>query len=172
LPLTIAVGAGATLAPRLAKAIGARWVLVGGMLLATAGEALLTGVDADGSYLADVFPGGMLGALGLGLALVPGTIVAVQGVPRAVSGLASGVLNTSRFVGAALGLAVLTTIAASHTRAEEVAGTATANALTDGFGLQFGWGAVFCLIGALGAIVLLRPRAQAAPEAVPQAERA
>ena len=49
-------------------------------------------------------------SLGLGLALVPATIVAVQGVPRALSGLASGVLNTSRFIGAALGLAVLATV--------------------------------------------------------------
>jgi len=162
LPMTIAVGTGATLAPRLAKAIGARWVLVTGMLFATAGEALLTGVEPGGTYLADVFPGGMLGALGLGLALVPGTIVAVQGVPRALSGLASGVLNTSRFVGAALGLAVLTTLAASHTHAEVETGTSAATALTDGFGLQFGVGAVFCLLGALGAIVLLRPRREAA----------
>jgi hypothetical protein len=99
--MTAAVGAGATLAPRLAKRFGARWVLAAGMLSATAGEVLLTSVHPGGSYLANVLPGGVLGALGLGLALVPATIVAVEGVPRAVSGLASGVLNTSRFVGAA-----------------------------------------------------------------------
>jgi EmrB/QacA subfamily drug resistance transporter len=176
LPMTIAVAAGATLAPRLARAIGARWVLVAGMLFAAAGEALLIGVEPAGSYWADVFPGGVVGALGLGLALVPGTIVAVQGVPRALSGLASGVLNTSRFVGAALGLAVLTTIAAQHTDAEVAAGTSAAEALTDGFGRQFELGAIFCLVGALAAVVLLRPRAveaaEAPGEALPQAERA
>ena len=90
----------------------------------------------------------MLGALGLGLALVPATIVAVQGVPRALSGLASGVLNTSRFVGAALGLAVLSTLAANHTQSRVDSGTSAARALTDGFQLQFGVGAVFCLVGA------------------------
>ena len=104
-PMTVAVGTGATLAPRLAKLIGARWVLATGMLSATIGEFLLTSVHPGGSYAANVLPGGLLGALGLGLALVPATIVAVEGIPRALSGLASGVLNTSRFVGAALGLA-------------------------------------------------------------------
>jgi MFS family permease len=172
-PLTIAVATGATFAPRLAKRFGAQWVLVSGMVLATAGEALLTSVRPDGSYWTDVFPGGMLGAAGLGLALVPATIVGVQGVPRALSGLASGVLNTSRFVGAALGLAVLTTIATSHTHAEIASGTAAATALTDGFALQFGIGAIFCLVGAIGAVVLLRPqREEAIAEGMPEAERA
>ncbi|HEX3292999.1 MAG TPA: MFS transporter, partial [Solirubrobacterales bacterium] len=139
-PMTAAVGAGATLAPRLAKRFGARWVLAAGMLSATTGEALLIGVHPGGTYLANVLPGGLLGAFGLGLALVPATIVAVEGVPRALSGLASGVLNTSRFVGAALGLAVLSTIAAHHTHSEVASGTSPATALTDGFDLQFAVG--------------------------------
>jgi hypothetical protein len=169
-PMTAAVGTGATLAPRLAKVVGARWVLAGGMLFATIGEFLLTSVHPGGSYAANVLPGGLLGALGLGLALVPATIVAVQGVPRALSGLASGVLNTSRFVGAALGLAVLSTIAANHTQAEVGSGTSAAKALTDGFQLQFGVGAIFCLVGAIAAIVLLRPQSADEPERVPVAE--
>jgi hypothetical protein len=143
------------------------------MLFAFAGEALLTGVRPGGTYLAQVFPGGVLGAFGLGLALVPATIIAVQGVPAAISGLASGVLNTSRFVGAALGLAVLSTIAASHTHSEAASGTSPATALTDGFQLQFEIGALFCLVGAVGAVVMLRPRrASGIPEGVPGAERA
>jgi cyanate permease len=175
-PMTVAVGTAATLAPRLAKRIGAQWVLVAGMVFATIGEALLTSVRPDGNYWTDVFPGGMFGSAGLGLALVPATIVGMQGVPRALSGLASGVLNTSRFVGAALGLAVLTTLATSHTHSEIASGTAAAKALTDGFALQFGIGATFCLVGAIGAVVLLRPRAAEAPQAasdrIPEAERA
>jgi EmrB/QacA subfamily drug resistance transporter len=157
-PMTAAVAAGATLAPRLARIVGARWVLAGGMLSATIGEFLLTGVHPGGSYAANVLPGGVLGAFGLGLALVPATIVAVEGIPRALSGLASGVLNTSRFVGAALGLAVLSTIAAHHTDSEVGSGTTAAKALTDGFSLQFGVGGAFCLVGVIAAIVLLRPR--------------
>ncbi len=172
-PMTLAVGTGAVLAPRLARRFGARAVLAAGMLFATAGEALLIGVHPGGTYVANVLPGGVLGALGLGLALVPATIVAVEGVPRALSGLASGVLNTSRFIGAALGLAVLSTIAAHHTDAEIGTGTSAAQALTDGFDLQFGVGAAFCLVGVIAAIVLLRPqRAASVPEAVVGAEQA
>jgi MFS family permease len=171
-PMTLSVAIGATLAPRLARRTGARAVLTAGMVSATAGEILLAGVHPGGSYLANVLPGGLLGAFGLGLALVPATIVAVQGVPRALSGLASGVLNTSRFVGAALGLAVLSTVAVSHANSEAAAGTSPAQALTDGFQLQFELGALFCLIGALAAVVLLRPRAETAPEAGAQPKRA
>src|SRR3954454_20225545 len=109
-----------------------RITLAAGMLLAADGEFLLTSVHPGGSYAANVLPGGVLGAFGLGLSLVPATIVAVQGVERAVSGLASGVLNTSRFVGAARGLAVLSTLAANHTQDEVASGTSAAKALTDG----------------------------------------
>jgi EmrB/QacA subfamily drug resistance transporter len=172
-PMTLAVGAGATLAPRLARRISPRLVLAAGLLSATGGEALLTGVQPGGSYLTQVLPGGLLGAFGLGLSLVPATIIAVQGVPAATSGLASGVLNTSRFVGAALGLAVLSTIAASSTHSELASGTAPATALTDGFQLQFEVGALFCLAGAVAAMILLRPqRASVVVEEVPEAERA
>jgi hypothetical protein len=171
-PMTAAVAVGATLAPRLAKLIGPRLTLAAGMLSAAAGEFLLTSVHPGGGYAANVLPGGVLGAFGLGLSLVPATIVAVQGVGRAVSGLASGVLNTSRFVGAALGLAVLSTLAASHTHDEIAAGTAPATALTDGFRLQFEIGAIFCLVGAIAALVLLRPQRAAAAGAVTDPERA
>src|SRR3954449_8516066 len=114
LPMTLAVAVAATLAPHLVRRVGARVVLTAGMLFATAGLALLTGVRPGGTYLGQVLPGGVLSAFGLGLGLVPATIVAVQGVPAAQSGLASGLLNTSRLVGGALGLAALTTIATSH----------------------------------------------------------
>jgi EmrB/QacA subfamily drug resistance transporter len=173
LPLTIAVATGAQLAPVLARRIGARVTLAAGMLTVAVGELLLTGVNPGGTYWSEVLPGGLFGAFGLGLALVPATIVAVQGVPGAMSGLASGVLNTSRFVGAALGLAVLTTLAVSHTHSEVDSGTSAATAVTDGFQLQFEVGALFCLAGAVAALVLLRPRREASvPGEVPEAERA
>jgi EmrB/QacA subfamily drug resistance transporter len=61
-PMTLAVGLGATLAPRLTRLVGARPVLVAGMLSAAAGEALLTGIVPNGTYAAQVLPGGLLGA--------------------------------------------------------------------------------------------------------------
>jgi MFS family permease len=164
--MTAAVGTAATLAPRIAKRITPRLTLAAGMLLTAVGEFLLTSVHPGGTYAANVLPGGVIGAFGLGLALVPATIIAVQGVDRAVSGLASGVLNTSRFVGAALGLAVLSTLAANHTDDEVASGTSAARALTDGFQLQFEIGAIFCLVGALAALVMLRPQRQ--PQEAPE----
>jgi hypothetical protein len=76
------------------------------------------------------------------------------------------VLNTSRFVGAALGLAVLSTLAANHTSSEVGSGTSAARALTDGFQLQFGVGAAFCLVGVVAAVVLLRPQSEHEPATV------
>jgi EmrB/QacA subfamily drug resistance transporter len=158
LPMTLSVAVAATLAPRLVRRVGARAVLTAGMLSATAGLVLLTGVRPGGTYLGQVLPGGVLSAFGLGLGLVPATIVAVQGVPAAQSGLASGLLNTSRLVGGALGLAVLTTIATSHAHARIAAGASPALAQTDGYQLAFVVGAALCLVGAVAATVLLRPR--------------
>ena len=90
----------------------------------------------------------------MGFTLVPATIVAMQGVERSQSGVASGLLNTSRLVGGALGLAVLSTIAAAQTKGG--GSTATAVAVTNGFALAFHVGTVIALVGAAIAGLLLR----------------
>jgi EmrB/QacA subfamily drug resistance transporter len=155
-PMTLAVALASWRAPRIAARIGARWTLALGMLCAAAGLALLTGITPAGSYAASVLPGGVLAAAGLGLALVPATIIAVQGVPSGEAGLASGLLNTCRLLGGALGLAVLSTIASSHSHAELLAGVSHARALTDGYSLALLVGAIVCAIGAVAAAILLR----------------
>ncbi len=87
------------------------------MLSSAAGLGLLTRMRPGASYLA-VLPGGVLAAVGLGLALVPRRSPRCRASPPQQSGLASGLLNTSRLVGGALGLAVLSTIADSHTSSQ------------------------------------------------------
>jgi len=139
----------------LAARIGTRWTLTAGMLCAAAGLALLSRIAPGESYAATVLPGGVLAAAGLGLSLVPATIIAVQGVPSAEAGLASGLLNTSRLLGGALGLAVLSTIASSHAHAELLAGVGHLRALSDGYGLALLVGAVVCVAGAVLAATLL-----------------
>jgi EmrB/QacA subfamily drug resistance transporter len=158
LPMTLAIVATSSLAPRLVARVGERRMLTVGMLCAAAGLFLLTGVRSGGSYSADVLPGGVLAAMGLGLSLVPATIAAVSGVPAKESGLASGMLNTSRLIGGALGLAVLSTIASSRTHAQLLAGAAGPSALSGGFRLAFAVAGGFSLLGALTAVVLLRAR--------------
>jgi EmrB/QacA subfamily drug resistance transporter len=154
LPMTLAVFSGSWLAPRSVARVGVRQVVTAGMISAAAGLMLLTGVRPGGSYFTLVLPGAILAGLGMGLGLVSSTIAATQGVPREQSGLASGLLNMSRLFGGALGLAVLSTLATSETHSS--LGVSSAQALTNGFGVAFRFGALFCVAGALLAIVGLR----------------
>jgi EmrB/QacA subfamily drug resistance transporter len=169
LPITLSVFAGSTLAPRLVRRVGVRGTVTAGLLVSTAGLVLLTGIRPGGSYLALVLPGGMLAGLGMGLGLVTSTIAATQGVPAAQSGLASGLLNTSRLFGGALGLAVLSTIAAAHSHV--TAGVTHAAAMTHGFTVAFEVGAVLCAVGAAVAATWLRNRPTAEPIAETVSER-
>jgi EmrB/QacA subfamily drug resistance transporter len=165
LPMTGSVFAGSRVAPRLVGRFGVRAVVVAGMLSATAGLGVLTNVASAGSYLAVVLPGGVLACFGMGLALVPATIAAVQGVPAAQSGLASGLLNTSRLVGGALGLALLSTIASAHTQHALASSVAPSRALIEGFGVALEFGVGFCVAGALVAVALLQERPAPAADA-------
>lgn len=174
LPMTLAIVGASTLAPRLVARFGVRPVLTAGMLLAAVGLAVLSGIDAEGGYATHVLPGGILAALGLGTSMVPVTIAAVQGVDPSESGLASGLVNTSRLVGGALGLAALTTLAVSHADSELASGTARIVAQTDGYQLAFLAGSGICVVGAIVAGFLMPsppPRAPALP-ATPEPEPA
>jgi EmrB/QacA subfamily drug resistance transporter len=168
LPMTLSIFIASTLAPRLVSKFGARIVIASGMSVAALGIALLVGVSPSGSYLPNVLPGALLSAIGMGFSLVPGTIVAMQCLPAAQSGIASGLLNTSRLMGGALGLAVLSTIADSRTRADAAAGAA--HALTNGFDLAFGVGAALALAGALLAALRLRSPVTATAATPPSPE--
>jgi predicted MFS family arabinose efflux permease len=170
LPMTLAIIGVTTQTPKLIARFGSGRVLTVGLLVAAVGMALLSDVHAGGSYVANVLPGGVVAAVGLGLGLVSGTIVAVQGVEPRDSGLASALLNSSRLVGGALGLAVLSTLAASRTSDKVAAGTPHLVALSDGFSIAFLAGAGACLVGALLAGLLLGRRAAPAPAPAAEVE--
>ena len=85
------------------------------MAAQTIGLLLFAGVAVHGTYLGDMLAASLLVAIGIGLSFVPATIAAVAGVAPAEAGLASGLVNTSRLVGGALGLAVLAAIATAQT---------------------------------------------------------
>ncbi|MGI8628694.1 MAG: MFS transporter [Solirubrobacteraceae bacterium] len=166
LPMTLSIFTGSTLAPRAVARFGARAVITAGMLSMTAGMLLLTGIAPGGDYLGTVLAGALLTALGMGFSLVPSTIVAMQDVSGPQSGLGSGLLNTSRLMGGALGLAILSTIASAQTSGEK--GVSAARALSDGFDLAFTVAAVFCLVAVVIAATKLRSRI--APEPVSRPE--
>jgi len=174
LPMTLCIVSGSTLASRAVTKIGAKRLLVVGMLCQTVGLLLFARVSAGGTYLADVLAPSLLVAIGIGLAFVPATICAVAGVAPSVAGLASGVVNTARLFGGALGLAVLAAIATARTNHDHAASAHAA--LTSGFDLAFVIAAGFALVGALVSIFALpsisaRSRADqpqpAAPEHAP-----
>jgi EmrB/QacA subfamily drug resistance transporter len=158
LPMTLSIFLASTLAPRAVARVGVRSVISAGMLCAAVGMALLVGIAPGDSYLSAVLPGALLSAIGMGFSLVPATIVAMRSLPPSLSGVGSGLLNTSRLMGGALGLAILSTIAAARTRADVAAGAL--HALTNGFDLAFGVGAVLALLGAVVTALALRPARQ------------
>ena len=169
LPMTLCIVGGSTLASRLVQRIGVRPILTTGLFLQVAGLIGFAFVQADGTYLADVLVPSLLVALGIGLSFVPATIAAVSGVAPQEAGLASGLVNTSRLFGGALGLAVLAAIATARTNTDLHAGMSEHVALTGGFQIAFVVAAGFALVGALIALFGL-PRVARAPAAPRAAE--
>src|SRR5262249_24287028 len=94
---------------------GVRPPLTGGLLIPAVSVAWLARLPVDGHYFWDIFPGFVLGGAGMGLSFVPVTIASLTGVARSDAGVASGLVNTSRQIGGALGIAPGSAVAASAT---------------------------------------------------------
>jgi MFS family permease len=156
LPMTLSIVVCSALASRAVNRVGPKPILVFGMAVEALGLLLFTGLSANGTYLGDVLVPSLLVAIGLGCSFVPVTIAAVAGVPSREAGLASGVVNTSRLFGGALGLAVLAALATSRTTHDlrHLGNSVPAlhHALTNGFQFAF---LVSALIAAAGAAVAL-----------------
>ena len=141
------------------------------LLLSASGFGLLCLADADSGYLAGVAIPGVLVMFGAGLAFPPLIGAATAGVGPTLHGLASGVINTARMVGGALGLAVLATVAASHT-ADAGGASAGAGALVSGFRAAYVVAAATMVASAALAWLLPAPRRATAPRGVPTADAA
>jgi EmrB/QacA subfamily drug resistance transporter len=96
--------------------IGVRAALTAGFLVSALSVAWLTRLPLEGRYFSDLFPAFVLGGAGMGLSFVPVTIAGLSGVGRADAGIASGLINTSRQIGGAVGIAAVSAIAASSSR--------------------------------------------------------
>jgi EmrB/QacA subfamily drug resistance transporter len=181
LPMTLCIVAASTVASRAVSRVGAKRLLILGMVLMSGGLLWLTDIAAGGSYLGEVLVPSLLVAIGMGLAFVAGTIAAVAGVASREAGLASGLVNTSRLVGGALGLAILAALASSrtnqqlHAAGRHVTTQLAHAALTNGFVVAFGVAAAFAAVGALTAVFGLPripSRRTASPEPSPAIETA
>ncbi len=151
LPMSLTIAVFSTVASRFVIRLGAKPMLVAGMVFLTVGLALFGGISPTGTYLGDVVAPSLLVAVGIGLSFVPATICAVAGVAPSEAGLASGLVNTARLFGGALGLAILAALATSRTDRQLHAGSSMHAALTSGFQLAFLVSAVFTLVGGLVA---------------------
>ena len=155
------------LAAQLVTRVGVKPVLVAGMTALSAGLLYFTQVSVSGSYVADLLPGFLLVAVGLGFSFVPISIAALAGVHPSEAGLASGLINTSQQIGGALGIAALSAIATSTTADRIGSGSAASAALTDGFQSAFIGAAAIALVGVLVALFAVRREdLVAAPEPV------
>jgi len=169
LPMTIAIVVGSQVASRTVARFGPKPLLITGMLLLTGGLLLFTDITPAGSYLSEGVLPSLLVSFGMPLAFIPGTISATAGVQPHEAGIASGIVNTARMFGGALGLAVLATIATSRTKhdlSHPTAAIHTANqALTNGFHYGFVGGSIVAALGLLVAIFLV-PSIKLRPAAV------
>jgi EmrB/QacA subfamily drug resistance transporter len=126
--------------PRLVMALG--MALIGGGLLWT------TQVPVDGRFFSNLAGPFLITGLGTAFAFIPISIAGLAGVAKHEAGLASGLLNTSQQLGGAIGVAIASTVAASHFKTLEHAGIAPAAALTGGFQWAF-W-----VCGAIGLLAV------------------
>jgi predicted MFS family arabinose efflux permease len=113
LPVAVATGIGAHFGSRLVGRIGSRPTAVAGMAVAAAGTILLTRLSESGSVYAGLLPGFVIASLGIGAVFVTATTTALAMVEHREAGLASGVVNTFHEVGGSIGVAVVSTVAAS-----------------------------------------------------------
>jgi EmrB/QacA subfamily drug resistance transporter len=163
--ITLTIAVGANLAQKLVTRFGARPTLTTGLLLSAVALGLYTRLPPHGHYFWDIFPGFIIGGVGFALCFVPVTIAGLSGIHPADSGIASGLINTTRQIGGAIGLAAVSTIAATYTNSyvqDHPGSTALGGAaLTHGF--QFGFVALtgLALLGAVIALTLPVGRAQA-----------
>lgn len=122
LPAALATIAGSHLAAQAVSHLGPRPVATIGFGLAAAGALLLSRLPADATLLVDLLPGLLLATAGLGAGFVVATTTAMARTDHAQAGVTSGLLSTGHELGASLGVALVSTIAAASVTSDPLAG--------------------------------------------------
>ncbi|MFG1905767.1 MFS transporter [Kribbella sp. NPDC048928] len=162
LPFALAVVVGSFVAIKLGYRFATRDLLVGGALLTAIGFGWFSLISTDGSFLANVLGPSIFVGTGFGLCLAPLVSTATGGVAPEEAGTASGLLNSSRQIGASLGLAALGTVA--HDRTGELG---TVGALNDGYALALRLCAALLLVGVVIVLAVLRRTRPTTPVSAP-----
>jgi EmrB/QacA subfamily drug resistance transporter len=150
---TVALG----LSARIAARFGPRAMLLAGLGLITAGLALLTQVSVHASYPAQLLPPLLIFGAGGGLSLPALASLGMSGATESDAGVASGLFNTTQQIGAALGVAVLSTLAAARTHSVHATIANNATALAAGYHLAFATGAGLAGAAIVVAVAVLWP---------------
>jgi predicted MFS family arabinose efflux permease len=174
LPFSAGIILGAGVSSKLVERLAPRLVAGPGLLLGALGMLRLSALAVDSSYAAHVMPALFVTSFGLGMAAVTMTLTAVHGVAEDRAGVASALVNMAQQIGAALGLAVFTTLAVSAAlgqmpgapetlqegiaRGDTAAIARAAGALTYGYTTAFLAGAGMLLIAAVVAITAVTTR--------------
>ncbi|MGW0902168.1 DHA2 family efflux MFS transporter permease subunit [Streptomyces sp. NPDC002853] len=157
IPSSLTIVFGSKLAPRLMPVLGAKNVSLLGIVVAAAGFGWQSTMTADGAYLTSIMLPGIVMMFGAGLAATPLASLGTSGAAPGDAGLVSGLINTSRTMGGALGLAVLSTVAASR-----MGGSTSPEALTEGYAAAFRTSGFILLAGVVVLLVWM-PREKKSP---------
>jgi EmrB/QacA subfamily drug resistance transporter len=149
LPTTVGVAISAGVCSKLLLRTGTRPIIVAGSLMGAAGLLWLSRIPVHGSYAADLLPGLVIFSFGLGSVFVAVTTAAQAGVPPDKAGLAAALINTSTWVGGALGLAIFSAISTSRAHALLAEHATLHQALAGGFGRALFYCGLF-LVAAAG----------------------
>jgi EmrB/QacA subfamily drug resistance transporter len=176
IPVTLTVAVAAGIGSNLFVRVGTRPIIVIGALVAAGAVYWLSRIPVDGSYLSDLMPPLLIMAFGLGWVFVGVNMAANAGVPPDRAGLAAALINTSTWLGGALGLAIFSVIATSRTHDLLVRHVSSPAALTSGFQRALTACAIFLAASALIALRATNtkgePVADVVVDAAPVAEAA
>jgi EmrB/QacA subfamily drug resistance transporter len=155
LPMTLLIILIAPPAGKLSDRLGSRWLMAGGLTLVGSSLLLFAQLGTSSGFW-DLLPGLVIGGAGMALVMTPMSAAAMGSVPVAKAGVASGVLNTFRQIGGALGIAVLGAILTSRQESALAAGADASDAFVEGFQTALLVGAALAFLGAATAAALVR----------------
>jgi MFS family permease len=144
----------APVAGKLSDRLGSRWLMSGGMLLVSVSLLLFSFLDESSSWW-DLFPALVVGGIGMALAMTPTTAAAMAAVPVDKAGVGSGVLNTSRQLGGALGIAIMGAILGSYVTVGRLSPEYPSQ-FVDGFQAALHVAAAIAFAASIVALVLIR----------------
>ncbi|GAA3582542.1 MFS transporter [Amycolatopsis ultiminotia] len=151
LPMASVISIGVLVSQKLIPILGPRPMVVAGCLVAAAGLVWMARLPAHAGYVGHVLLPTVVIGVGTSLTMMPAIVAATTGVSPRNAGVASGLLNMCRQLGAALGLAALVTVAATVTHHSTAAG---ATAVVEGYRVAFYGIAAMSLVTALLSLLL------------------